>query len=183
LAKARNEIGLRKRGRNRLDACRTRTIALAEGAKVNVIEVQDAPGIEHKGGGTQASQNVGRSKALIESIQMPHAVQQGQDHGIWSDCRGKRCHGAFKVVGFATEQDEVEGVVEIPGKDRWWVGDLHVPEAALNFQTGAGQFSGAFGTDKKRDVLLCLQQPTAKVTANAPGTNHKNAHIQAPGKK
>jgi DNA-binding sugar fermentation-stimulating protein len=53
-----------------------------------------------------AAENVIGAEALLQSIEMAHAVEQRQDHRLRSDRWRERGHCVVEVVGLAAEKNE-----------------------------------------------------------------------------
>ncbi len=76
---------------------------------MGLIKMEDvAPIVECRRDQTLATQDACRAESLVEKVQVSHAVQERQDHGLWSYRCGERIDGGVEVVGFATEEDEIE---------------------------------------------------------------------------
>jgi hypothetical protein len=108
---------------------------------------------------------------------MAHAVEQGEDRGVRPNGWRQRIHGRFKVIGFATEQDEIEGAREVFCHDRRRGGEVEVAEWTADHQTGLRQLGGAALADEERHVPARIQQPAAEIAAEAAGSDHKNSHV------
>ena len=76
-----------------------------------------AIGIAGGGDDAETAEDVLAPEALVEDVHVGHAVEEGQDGGLGADGRGEGGDGVFEVVGFAAEEDEVEGLVEVLGED------------------------------------------------------------------
>ena len=112
-AEARVEIRAGQRRRNPLDPLRKRTVKLAEGQRMNFVEVDDrALRAEGRRDHTQAAEHSLRAEAIGKDVELPHAVQEGQNRRVRAHRLGERRHGALEIVGLAAQKDEVEGVGE-----------------------------------------------------------------------
>jgi hypothetical protein len=117
------------------------------------------------------------AEAGFQQVHMAHAVKQREDRGVRPNSRLKRIHGRFKVIGFATEQDEIEGALEFLRHDRRRGGEVEIAKRAPDHQTGIRQLGGAALADQERHVPAGIQQPAAEIAADAAGSDHKNSHV------
>ena len=115
---------------------------------MRVVEVND-PAIDERGRDQAlASQDALATESLVQNFYVAHAVEQRQDDGIWSDRRRERSDRAFKIVSFATEQNEIEGVSEVFLQGGGRPGKSDIAEAATNLDLG-GQLGGPPGADEE----------------------------------
>jgi len=76
--------------------------------------------------------DAGRAEpAPSRTSKMAHAVQEGQDRGIWTDRCGERVDGGIEVVGFATQQNQVERAVQFMGLHSGWRFEGHIAKRLL----------------------------------------------------
>jgi len=91
-----------------------RAVALTKGELVNVVELDNSTlRIERRCDDTLTAKNEGSSESLVQHVKVSHTIEQRQHHGLGSNCRREGVHGPLKIVGLATQQDEVEGVTDI----------------------------------------------------------------------
>jgi hypothetical protein len=111
---------------------------------------------------------------------MAHAVQEGQDRGIWTDRCGERVDGGIEVVGFATQQNQVERAMQFMGLHSGWRFEGHIAKAAFDHETGFSELSSPLRSDEKGDIATGLEQSAAKVSADRTGADDENSHNCSP---
>src|SRR5580765_5030146 len=126
---------------------------------------------------TLATKDASRAESFVEKVQVPHAVQEGQDRGIWTDRCGERVDGGIEVVGFATQQNQVERAMQFMGLHSGWRFEGHIAKAAFDHETGFSELSSPLQSDEKSDIATGLEQSAAKVSADRTGADHENSHI------
>src|SRR5882724_12008199 len=143
--------------------------------------MQDAAAlVERRRDQTLAAKDAGRAEPLLEDVKMTHAVQEGQDRGIWTDRCGERVDGGIEVVGFATQQNQVERAVQFMGLHSEWRFERHIAKAAFDYQTSFSELSSPLRSDEKGDIATGLEQSAAKVSADRTGADDENPHNCSP---
>src|SRR6267142_4516799 len=143
--------------------------------------MQDAAAlVERRRDQTLAAKDAGRAEPLLEDVKMAHAVQEGQDRGIWTDRCGERVDGGIEVVGFATQQNQVERAVQFMGLHSEWRFEGHIAKAAFDHETGFSELSSPLRPDEKSDIATGLEQSAAKVSADCTGADDENPHDRLP---
>ena len=167
-----------KRRRHRFDpGCETAG-RFAECQPVQIVEVEDLPlGIEHDRDQAKPAKHPVFTEAGLQQVHVAHAVEHGEDQGIRPAGRRQRLHRRFQVVGLATEQDEIERALDIPGHHRRRGREVEIAELAPDHQTGLRQLGRAPLPDQECHVPAGAQQPAAVVTADAAGSDHENPHV------
>jgi len=136
--------------------------------------------VERRRDQTLAAKDTGRAEPLLEDVKMAHAVQEGQDRGIWTDRCGERVDGGIEVVGFATQQNQVERAVQLMGLHSEWRFEVHIAKAAFDYETGFSELSSSLRPDEKSDIASGLEQSAAKVSADRTGADDENPHDRLP---
>lgn len=96
---------------------------------------------------TLAAKNNGRSESRVQHVKVSHAIEQRQHHGLGPDRCGEGVHGSGKVVGLATQQDEVKGATNILREYRCGFAKVDIPVTTFDDQTGVGEFGSAARPD------------------------------------
>jgi hypothetical protein len=113
--------------------------ARAEDKRIKSVEVHDATaGFESGGDDAQATENVLGAEALVEKIEVAHSIEQRQDERLQTHGGGHGSDGAIEVIGFATEQNEIEGGMEIFGQHGGGMRDIQIAIGAANFEAKGG---------------------------------------------
>ena len=82
-------------------------------------------------------------KFAVQLVQVPHAVQQPQDRGRWSDRGREGQHGACEIIGLATHQQQVEGLGDVLCEHRFYVTQRCVAGRADDHEAGSRELLGA----------------------------------------
>src|SRR5208282_213904 len=115
-------------------------------------------------------------KAVGENIELPHAVQQGQDRRLRTDRFRERRDGALQIVGLATEDDEAERFGEAFLRHERRRRMMEIADAALDGEAMFREQRGAARTNEKRDVPTRVQEPSAEIAADRARPNDENSH-------
>ena len=143
-----------------------------------IIEVDDgAVGVEGRGDDAQTADHALRTEAFAEPVDVPHAVQQRQNCRCWANRLGERRHRAVQVVGFATQQHEVDRVGQIFLHHSRRRGTVKVADGTANGQAVLRKLSRAARTNEKRHIAACLQQTSAEIAADCARSDNKNSHV------
>src|SRR6266850_6189288 len=143
--------------------------------------MQDAAAlVERRRDQTLAAKDAGRAEPLLEDVKMAHTVQEGQDRGIWTDRCGERVDGGIEVVGFASQQNQVERAVQFMGLHSGWRFEGYIAKAAFDYETGFSELSSPLRSDEKGDIATGLEQSAAKVSADRAGADDENSHNYFP---
>jgi len=84
-----------------------------------------------------AAQHMAGAEPPVEHIEMPHAIEERDHHGIGADGGSEVIDRCIQVVGLATEENYIERVANCPGEyGGWrWQGDIAriTPDDETNF--------------------------------------------------
>src|SRR6516162_7172084 len=136
--------------------------------------------IESRSDDALTAQDAVLAEAVIENIEMPHAVEQRDNCGLRSDCWRKRVDGVIEVERLAAQQHDVEFFAELVGLHGRRILQRHLAVRAFDHETVAGQFGRAPWAHQESHVTAGLKQPAAKISADRAGADRKNAHAQLP---
>src|SRR5262249_4538901 len=141
------------------------------------VQMDDfAFGVERGGDDALPAEDTIGTEAIVEGIEVTHAVEQRKDDAVGSDGGGERCDGIVEIVRFATEEDEIERLAEVFFENRRGP-QRDIAERAADDQTGVCQFGGASRADEECNVSSGLQQSSAKISADRAGTDHQSSHL------
>ena len=118
---------------NRLHPIRQRAVPLTERQLVSFIQVDDLTVFDCNRNEALSAEHAVATEALVQDFQVTHAVQERQDDGVWPNGRRERSNRVFEIVGFATEQHEIEGLAEILGQHGGRFGKTHVAARDCEF--------------------------------------------------
>src|SRR5471030_1856057 len=120
------------------------------------------------------------SAASVEAgrqlVEVAHAVEQRQDHGVRADGGGERFHRRVQVVGLAADDDDVVVAGNLFRQQVGRMGQRQVAARALDVQAGLGQLGRASGAQQEGDVLTCGQQAAAEVSTERTGAHDQKFH-------
>src|ERR1700737_4539532 len=132
VAETRVKASITQNACDMMNAIGNHAVALTKGELVNVVEVDNGTlRIERRCDDTLAAKNKGSSESLVQHVKVSHTIEQRQHHGLGPNCCREGVHGPLKIVGFATQQDEVEGVTDILREDRCGLSKGDIPMRTL----------------------------------------------------
>ena len=148
---------------------------------MDLAELADrAVRIDRGGDQAAAAEHMRRAEASVEHVEMAHAVEQRQDRSFRPHHGSERFDRIVQVVGFATEEHEIERAGERIRRHQRRRREVHVPARAADHQPVLSESGRARGSHQEGHVPPCLQQAATEIAANAPCSNDKNAHARFP---
>ncbi len=117
------------------------------------------------------------TKPLGQEVEVTQSVEKRQDRRLRTNSASKSVHGALKIVGFAADQHQIVGSLDLPAYDgaHGKFGRALIGQA--NCKTILSDLFGASRTYQEGYVTSGLQQSAAKITADSAGTNDEYSHL------
>ncbi len=115
------------------------------------------------------------AESLGEYVDVPHAVEDGIDHGLGADGGPHVDDRLVQRMGLHAEKDEIVGDVDFLRGDSVWL-EREVAVRADDLQSVALELLGPGGTDEEGDVAAGLGESHSEVAAYRTGADNEDLH-------